>query len=1180
MSRVGRRDLAKAANGLPTVGLLLADMHTGASGPVWSGLCAEAASRGLNLVCFSAGRLHGLPARATILDLPGPECLDGLLIWSSSITGGLRAAQLEAFHGRFKGLPIVSLSQPCPEGASAVTLDSYQGMREVVSHLASVHGFRRIAFIRGPDAHPGAEDRLRAYLDALACFDIPRDDTLISPPMAWDQGAEAARILLDDRGIIPGRGMHALAAASDLLAFWALRTIQARGYRVPSDVAITGFNDTAESRLAAPALTTAAMPFREQGGKALDMIVQLLERPDEPRSCTLAARLVVRESCGCPSAAVALAAAGLPEPEPRGGPGPVARGDTREQCIAEMAGAAYLSPEAASAWLAPLYDCFMEDVGGRRPVRFPSLLDEALDRAMRAGHEMTPWQNAVSALRRRALSRLAGSEVRFVEDLLSQARVLIAEAAAREKTWRQWHAERTAQALRDTGMELLTSLDLGRVCDTLCDRLPRLGIGSFALALMEPGSADARLVLARTDRGRAKLPIGGLPYPARLLLPRAYLPRTRRYDLAVEPLQFGELWLGFLVMEIGPSDGSVYEALRDYLAGSLKGASLLRDQRNARAAAEKADLIKTRLLANVSHELRTPLDIIIRRAREARSGLPARPTPSGLAEDLEMIVGSAEHQLRVIEDLLDLSRAEIDELDLDLALLDPRPILEETFKGIARSSESALGVSWTLQLPERLPIIKADPVRLRQIVLNILANARDFTPSGSVVLRAEVEPPCLHVSVTDTGPGIAAELRDRIFEPFATAERADGRGIGLGLSIARHLASLHAGTLTVDSEPGAGSVFHLRLPLPDLADRHVHAYGDGEPFLAVVGGTAEPSVEIGEFCRRSGLAIRRLRAGEDWEAALGAARPAALAWDLADARPEDWPLVRKLRHHPRLFQAPVVLYAGGAEGRLGITGLVPKSAARGSLLEFIDAACPEGSAGPLLIVDDEQAERDSLEALVRARMAGVRIRQAADGEEALAAMAEERPRLVVLDLMLPRLDGFAVLDRMRASEGLRGVPVVVLTHKVLDQSDLRRIEAHARVILQSKGVWSDDEVLAALDRGLFGAESLPPHTGALAKRALAWLAANHAEPVARWQLAEAVGASEDYLCRVFRRELGLSPWEYLNRYRIHHAKELLRGGGQSLKEISALVGISDPAYFSRLFHRITGATPKAYRAAQ
>ena len=356
----------RAPNGFPTVGLLLADLHTGASRSLWSAVADEARRRGMNLVCFAGGRLTDAERAASnrVYDLACPESLDGIVSWVSSLGGGAEPAEVERFHERFRGLPLVCLSQQVL-GAPTVLLDAYQGMREVVAHLLSVHGYRRVAFVRGPASHPSAGDRLRAYRDELAAHGIAFDEGLVSPPLAWDSGAEAVGILLDDRGLRPGADLEAIVAASDLLALEALRAVQSRGFRVPADLAIAGFNDVAESRLATPPFTTARMPFGEQGAAALGILAGLMGGEPAPSSLSLPTHLVVRQSCGCPSAAVALAGAAT---GPVGGgcrAGELARAfaPVRAACLAEMQALAGLGPEAADAWLEPLVDAFLAGEG-------------------------------------------------------------------------------------------------------------------------------------------------------------------------------------------------------------------------------------------------------------------------------------------------------------------------------------------------------------------------------------------------------------------------------------------------------------------------------------------------------------------------------------------------------------------------------------------------------------------------------------------------------------------------------------------------------------------------------------------------------------------------------------------------------------------------------------------------
>ena len=178
---------------------------------------------------------------------------------------------------------------------------------------------------------------------------------------------------------------------------------------------------------------------------------------------------------------------------------------------------------------------------------------------------------------------------------------------------------------------------------------------------------------------------------------------------------------------------------------------------------------------------------------------------------------------------------------------------------------------------------------------------------------------------------------------------------------------------------------------------------------------------------------------------------------------------------------------------------------------------------------------------------------------------------------MPEMDGFYVLDQIRANPATLAVPVVILTSKVINLDDIQRIERHTGVVLQSKGVLANDEIVAALHRSLFGTEALPPQTSMLVKRAVAYMHQNYTRPLKRWEVAEAVGASENYFSRVFSQELGLSPWDYLNRFRINQAKELFRRTPDNVKCIAVQVGFKDPKYFSRVFSKLTGLSPSEFR---
>jgi signal transduction histidine kinase/DNA-binding LacI/PurR family transcriptional regulator/AraC-like DNA-binding protein/CheY-like chemotaxis protein len=1174
-----------------TLGFILASLHTGVSLTIWPSLLDAARRHDVNLICFPGGRLQAAESyeiqRNVIFDLASDEYLDGLITWSSSLGGVLGPAEIQAFHERYHPLPMVSLAQ-FMEGMPTVSLDSYLGMRSLLAHLIEQHNYRRLAFIRGPEEHVYAQERYHAYSDSLQAYNLPLIPELVTRPLPWESGTEAVQILLDERGLIPGTDFQAVVASSDMMALRALKTLQARGFRVPGDVAVTGFNNSTEERLATPPLTTVDVPFYEQGVKAMDVLLHLLSGESVPALITLSSKLIIRQSCGCPSAAIALASYSPPHKEVPDHGGTVLK-DMRADCLSEMVTAIGLTPEEAADWPGRVFDAFihdLENISATRPSsQLLSVLDNVLDQATRADYDIASWQDVISSLRRRALPSLSHPERAEVEALLSQARVVIAEAIQRYHAYLQWQANRDAESLREMNRALLITIDIQQLISVLVERLPSLGIPSVFLVLYEPGTEagvpkQARLMLAYTDNEQAVIEPGGRLFSTRQLVPPDMLPQDRRYSLVAEPLFFQEKSLGYVVFEIGPHNGNVYELLRNNLSSALQGALLFQESQQARLAAEKADRIKTRLLANVSHEMRTPLNIILGYTQDALRSPNKydKELPSSLLSDINQIQSNAEHQLRVINDLLDLSRAEIDELDLSLDLLNPYQLLVDAFHSFADQSTWP-DIRWKINIPDNLPQIRADPVRLRQIFLNLLSNAKKYTERGEITLGAEVALPQIHFWVTDTGLGIDPEHQERIFEPFVALEdnRRIAGGIGLGLSITRHLVALHNGTMRLDSQPGVGSTFHIYLPLPALDNTKPAKTEDLSSVLLLISSHGEPKKEIIEMCQRQRLEIFNVRNSEDLEKALSTTKPVALAWDLSSAQPGDWAIVRRLRHYPNLCQAPFILYGQLTEEQIGMTGFVVKSTNTKTLLDAIIAMSPTQATGPVLIVDDDPQVRESHMALVEEGLPGYPIRLSANGEDALAVMEKEVPSLVLLDLIMPKVSGADVLDHMRADPILRQVPVIILSNKMLSLEDVKRIESHNRVKLQSKGIWSDTETISALNRAILGIDDLSVSTSGAVKQAIAYIHQNYTRLISRWEIAEAVGVSEDYLSRVFNRELNISPWDYLNRFRVLQSKQLLLFTTDTIGVIARQMGFKDQAYFSRVFRKVTGMSPQGFR---
>jgi len=213
---------------------------------------------------------------------------------------------------------------------------------------------------------------------------------------------------------------------------------------------------------------------------------------------------------------------------------------------------------------------------------------------------------------------------------------------------------------------------------------------------------------------------------------------------------------------------------------------------------------------------------------------------------------------------------------------------------------------------------------------------------------------------------------------------------------------------------------------------------------------------------------------------------------------------------------------------------------------------------------------------VQTHSPSLRVLEARNGREALDALHRERVDLVLLDLLMPEIDGFAVLEAMRDAEDTRDVPVIVLTGQVLTEADMARLNRGVATVL-GKGLFSLDETWDHVDAALQRRRKLGDEARRLVRKAMAYLHEHHSEPITRQDLARHVAMDDDYLTFCFRKELGVTPVVYLNRCRINHAKRLLSETDKSVTEIAMEVGFSDSSYFSRVFRREVGRSPEAYR---
>jgi signal transduction histidine kinase/AraC-like DNA-binding protein len=914
---------------------------------------------------------------------------------------------------------------------------------------------------------------------------------------------------------------------------------------------------------------------------------------------------VVRRSCGCSDARVAQAAVGTKQC--RGThtawPDPLVCHQLQIDIHRSLGAAgANLDPR----WAASLLDAFLADLALRvtqdAAERFVRDLEELLSEAATAGMNILACHNAISALRQGLLPYLTGSMLTLAEDLWHQARVVIGQAASRTEAKQVWSLLHSAQALYDLESGLHIAFDMETLLDVLVDHLPRLGITRCYLALYdEPHRPDglAQLVLAYDGENRLPLLTQGAIVSSRQIMSEM-LPPGRNHSLALQALYFGQEVFGFLVMEIEPAAGrllgSTYETLRSQISSALKGLRLHEEVEKARRQAEEANALKSRFLSMVSHELRTPLSLIIGLSETAsweRTRLSARDSGSQLGalnHYQEQIYRSAQHLDRLIRDVLDLASSQVGQLQLTLRPLDLRPLLDRvTAEGEYMAREKRL--AWRYHTPGALPLVSADETRLRQVLLNLLSNSVKFTAQGEISLSVAVDDQWISVSVSDTGLGIPFDQQESVFDEFHQPSHATARthgGMGLGLAITRRLVDMHGGRIWVRStgEEGQGSTFTFTLPVFACATDPVSVVAPAEtkPIILLTDQIGNCDL-LQRHLADCGLLIVELLLDEVryLHDRLHDQRPSAILLDLAPASDRAWEIVRLLKEHPDTQDLPVLFCSQfeeqGDNPLLAMNYLhrpIGSAALASALTQAGVRVSAELRSPVILIVDDEAALADIHAQIVRNYLPGCRVITALNGGAALEIIQAEAPDLILLDLLMPEMDGFTLIEKLQAGEISRKIPVIVLTGRTLEKEEMDRLQKGVTAVL-GKGLFTVEETLEQIGTALAHAKRQDDPGRRLARQAIAFIQANYAESITRSDIARHLGLSERHFNHCFRQEVGIPPMVYLTRFRLQQAQRLLAHSDMSITDIALTVGFSSPAYFTRLFQREYEVSPSSYR---
>ncbi len=556
--------------------------------------------------------------------------------------------------------------------------------------------------------------------------------------------------------------------------------------------------------------------------------------------------------------------------------------------------------------------------------------------------------------------------------------------------------------------------------------------------------------------------------------PNPLLPETKA-ESAI-PLRVGNRTIGILdiqsteVEAFTEDDIAILQLLADQIAVGIDNARSYNIAQQAVEEMREVDRLKSQFLANMSHELRTPLNSIIGFARVIIKGIDG-PTTELQQQDLTAIFNSGQHLLGLINDILDLSRIEAGKMELTFDEVNISELISSvmsTAMGLVKDKPIQL----RSDLAEDLPIVRADAMRIRQVLINFLSNASKFTDEGEIIVKANVDKtdngqPAIMVSVIDSGPGISDEDQEKLFQPFSQVDASLTRkvgGSGLGLSICHHLIQMHNGQIGIHSAPGKGSTFYFSIPVlaPPLEGQ------DGERVILAIDDDPQIISLYERYLQPKGFRVIGLSDPGKAAERVKQLKPFAITLDIMMPGYDGWQVLTDLKSSSETRDIPVVVCSIVEDEEkgfsLGAADYLVKPILEEDLLGSLDRLNGDGSIREVLVIDDDPNDLRLLGKMLT-EQGRYKAILAEGGPAGWNAIKSKQPHAVVLDLFMPEMDGFTILEQLRQDEKLRNIPVIVITGADLTSEQHKQLEDLGQRLLQKSSL-KEKELIATLENAL------------------------------------------------------------------------------------------------------------------
>ncbi|MCR5761261.1 MAG: helix-turn-helix domain-containing protein [Sphaerochaetaceae bacterium] len=1037
-------------------GFISAQISQGSSVRMWQSVASKFPQNGRDrLFVFPGGVFSSTnPAEAVanyVFKLATPKNLDGAIVWLSSLTGVVNDEHVMDYLHPHLPATLVTISGKTEKYRDIpdVTFDPSYALREITKHMIVKHGISKIAFIRGPEGHISANIRFEAYKAVLSEFNIKYDENLVTPPCAWNRGDFAMRELIVKRKLVPGRDFEAVVCASDLLMVDAAKVLKEAGYNVPSDVKMSGFNDSIESRLLQVPPTTAKMPTAKMGFMAVESLRKKLMGQAFVPDQSLVGQPVFRRSCGCNHTFEKQ------------------KFETKTDLIRVMAGYCGISIEESSA----IYDRIVSSSTEQS-------LIEALSLAVKNAEDIYIVNEGIGLI-----EKLPFLEKEQAQRIVSLARERLPEIVDRLRVEEAYAEQKKLNRLGSFKNDLLGKNRITEIANTLRYHCRALGFEEVYLVLTKEEGVNTCYGDNQT-----------VDFPSDLILPEKDYSDLGPGVYVVFPLHDEATYFGHLLIKTSDYDGRQCSEVAQAVSSAVKAGLFFEETARAKVVAERAEEDRTMFFSNVSENLREPLAEAVKKIRESES------TPENEKKLIVDLISGAEK-------ILDLALSKTGELELNTSLERYDVILSQF------PQYKSTGI---------LPCLMVDRNKIRD-VLNIITG---MAKTSEITARY-------------TRQGILTCIRSTDGEPvFKDCSSVD-------FNLAQNLVYMHKGRISLQDDR-----CEFTIPYPTLSGREAREINEGES-LAVFGNDTLTSFEE---VRKDSVVLSNFSETGKLFPDVG-----AIFWGVEGSGNDSYEALRVIMASEKLKGLPFIICPETWSKTLEDTVRMSVETGHHRILQI-----GEGAESIYRWIQNPEIINSSM------YNAAEMCRDKAPDLVVIADVDEANPDIRSIS---------ALIKTIRSMKKVYQTPVLVCLETVTPEC-VDALASYSNVLLCNYCVLESSEFIVRVRNIVEGDEILPVLTGAIVKKAQEYLCTHACSPISRWQIAENVNVSEDYLTRIFKKELGLSPWDYLNRYRIYLSKKLLRNTAMTINEVSSSTGFQDQAYFCRVFKKITGHSPSKVRSSR